>query len=136
MAKAAQTGKPPSSLPFLKLNGSKHCAHFSVTRCGNRVYLAACMKKEIILYMWASFPQNQFMKIKEYELTEKASRVELVIKNDRVSKIIAQCQSRFISINVETSSIDMLMESVVGKAVPVSVYPMGSEALLSFHSKT
>ena len=60
----------------------------------------------------------------------------MIVKNGHISKIVVQCQSRFVSIDVETSVTEVLLEAVVGKAVPVSLYPVGSEILLSFHSNS
>ena len=94
----------------------------------------ACMKKEIILFMWAGFPQNRFMVLRNYPLPEKAVRCEMITRENKITHIAVQFPSKFVLIDVETSKEHTVFEALIGKSVPLNISPMGADVLLVYHS--
>lgn len=96
-------------VPNIKLNGTRSCRHFSVARAQGTTFLCAAVRKQVLLFMWAGFPHNKFMRVKEWELPEICSAVEPIFGDDgAISQIAVQCVTRFVMINVDSPTSALL----------------------------
>ena len=124
--------------PFIKLKNTKFCAHYSIAHVRGTTFLVAAVKTTVILFMWAEFPFNQFMKIKDFYVPEPALSVEAVVSTDgKMSQLAVQCPSRFVIINVETNEPVALEFSVIKKqSTPLGMQPVNDTEILMSYTRT
>lgn len=105
--------------PFIKIRETKFCSHYSIIRTKGTVFMAAAIKKQIILFMWADYPFNKFMKIKDFYVPEFSYRVEPILSEGKIAQLCVQCATRFITIDVDTNSPKEVPFPLNKKIVPL-----------------
>jgi len=84
--------------------------------------MVAAIRTQIILFMWADYPFNKFMKIKDFYVPEPASRVEPILTEGKISQLCVQVASRFILIDVDSSAPSEIPFPLSKKLIPLFVH--------------
>jgi len=104
--------------PYTKIRETSDASHYSIIRARGTVFMLAAIKKRVILFMWADYPFNKFMKIKDFYVPENCTQVEPIVTEGKISHACVQCTSRFILINVDTNHPFEIPAPVNKKIVP------------------
>jgi len=89
--------------PYIKIRETKGCFHYSIVHTRGTAFMVAGVRKQIILFMWADYPFNKFMKIKDFYVPENARRVEPILTDGKITQLAVQVSTRFLIIDVETN---------------------------------
>jgi len=131
-----QTKKGKKKDAFIKIRETKYCAHYSIIRTKGTVFMVAAIKRQIILFMWADYPFNKFMKIKDFYVPEMASRVEPILTNGKISQVAIQVSSRFLIIDVDTNFPSEIPFPLTKKLVPLLIHKSeDGRLLITYNSK-
>jgi len=122
--------------PFSKIRETKGCSHYSIVRTKGTVFMIAAIKRRVILFMWADYPFNKFMKIKDFYVPEIATRVEPILAPDgKIAQLCIQCVSRFILINVDTNLPTEISMPLSKKLAPLLIHRSNDSRIFVAYNK-
>jgi len=134
----------PKEFPVHKMTDTVGSKHFSILFLNGNWFLSVCLKKSVVLYMWANFPHYKFMIVKEWKWAFKEKpllsrmitrpippdELEDLIMGDRVDKskpqsylshLCVQDSNRHVVIDIATNRFQTLHYDVQKRDLPVQV---------------
>ena len=119
---------------YEKVKNTRGCNFFSIVRTNGTVFMLASVRRTVILFMWADFPFDKFMKIKDFYVPENALRAEPVMNaTGTITSVCVMCQSCFVFVKLDTHTPTDVDLAFVRRSPPLTLSPIADgEVLLSY----